>query len=310
MYLDQLAYFAEIINCGSISAAAKKLFISQPALSQSIANLENELGAKLINRSSLGIKPTMLGTQIYLESAEILAKLDSALSRWKDVSARSREQTGTATVCCTPTTNDFFSTVIMEEMQVSYPNVVLSVRPSMSMYFVFNSFEENNTSIGIGSSLSGLIPTLEKESEDRGFCFEVFSTEQPGVVLNKRNSLSSHEFLLPEELKALKIAIFSDTPPAPFVDYFGSISCRMASEESLISFVASNPSSATLLVPTTGKKKLVGKHRSLSFVPIKNDDNLIAFEPVSHFLVHKKPELLTSAELCAIEVIKYCLKSF
>ena len=117
MYLDQLAYFIEVIKCGSISAAAKNLYISQPALSQSIANLENELGTKLIKRSYSGIKPTMFGERIYNQAEGIIAQLDSALSSWKELSAGSLDFSGTAKISCTPDTSDFLSTSIMEELQ-------------------------------------------------------------------------------------------------------------------------------------------------------------------------------------------------
>lgn len=52
MKLSQLKYFKTVAECGRISLAAKKLFISAPALSTAILSLENELGVTLFDRTS------------------------------------------------------------------------------------------------------------------------------------------------------------------------------------------------------------------------------------------------------------------
>ena len=44
MTLQQLRYFIQTAECGSISQAAEKLYISQPSLSKSISELEREMG--------------------------------------------------------------------------------------------------------------------------------------------------------------------------------------------------------------------------------------------------------------------------
>jgi len=186
MYLDQLAYFIEVIKCGSISAAAKNLYISQPALSQSIANLENELGTKLIKRSYSGIKPTMFGERIYNQAEGIISQLDCALSSWKELSAGSLEFSGTAKISCTPDTSDFLSSSIMEELQHAYPNVVLCVAPDPGMFFRISEFMEKKVSIGIGSSLEGLLEYVKKEAEENDLCFEHFSTQAPTILLKRK----------------------------------------------------------------------------------------------------------------------------
>ncbi len=58
MTLTQLKYVLAIAKAGTINAAAKQLFISQPTLSSAVKELEAELGISLFNRTSKGVEPT------------------------------------------------------------------------------------------------------------------------------------------------------------------------------------------------------------------------------------------------------------
>lgn len=75
MKYRQLEYFIEVVDCGSISAAAKKLYISQPSLSRIITALEKEMGKPLLQRSSRGVEPTLMGKQMYYYAHSIKDKL-------------------------------------------------------------------------------------------------------------------------------------------------------------------------------------------------------------------------------------------
>lgn len=61
MTITQVTYILEVANCRSISRAAERLYISQSALSQQIAKLEQELGYPLFTRSIHGLELTAAG---------------------------------------------------------------------------------------------------------------------------------------------------------------------------------------------------------------------------------------------------------
>ncbi len=61
MNLQQLITFSTVISEGSMTAAAEKLFLTQPAVSQQIRNLEDEMGVNLLDRGSRHAKPTVQG---------------------------------------------------------------------------------------------------------------------------------------------------------------------------------------------------------------------------------------------------------
>jgi LysR family nitrogen assimilation transcriptional regulator len=65
MDLRRLAFLVRIIDLGSITRAADALGIAQPALSQHVQALERSFGAKLLQRSARGVKPTPAGDLVY-----------------------------------------------------------------------------------------------------------------------------------------------------------------------------------------------------------------------------------------------------
>lgn len=75
MLLQQLKYFVAVAETGSLSAAAHRLFVTQPNLSKSIANLEDEYKAKLFNRTARGMVLTEEGTLLYQNAKNILNEI-------------------------------------------------------------------------------------------------------------------------------------------------------------------------------------------------------------------------------------------
>ena len=71
MELRQFTYVDMVAACGSFTKAAAKLFISQPALSNYIGKVEEELGVKLFDRSSTPLTLTYAGEQ-YLKRARVI----------------------------------------------------------------------------------------------------------------------------------------------------------------------------------------------------------------------------------------------
>lgn len=76
MDLQQLRNVQEVARCGSISRAAKNLYMSQPNLSKSIRELEEELGIPLFRRTVHGVEVTLSGEQFLQYARNILAQMD------------------------------------------------------------------------------------------------------------------------------------------------------------------------------------------------------------------------------------------
>lgn len=72
MEFNQLKYVVEVVEMGSISKAAKSLFVSQPNLSAQIALLEDELGRSIFMRTNRGVTLTKEGMEVYRYAKEVV----------------------------------------------------------------------------------------------------------------------------------------------------------------------------------------------------------------------------------------------
>lgn len=78
MNFQQLATYCTVVSEGSMTAAAEKLFLTQPAVSQQIRNLEDEVGSELLVRGVRNVKPTLQGQLLYDYAKKILQLTEQA----------------------------------------------------------------------------------------------------------------------------------------------------------------------------------------------------------------------------------------
>lgn len=90
--LSQLQTFVTVVAEGSMTAAADKLYLTQPAVSQQMKNLEDELGVELIVRGSKQIKTTAQGEVLYEHAKKILSLAQQTEVSIKSVGAQLRGQ--------------------------------------------------------------------------------------------------------------------------------------------------------------------------------------------------------------------------
>lgn len=90
MELRQFKYVNMVAQCGSITKAARKLFISQPALSSYINKLEEDLGVKLFDRSATPLICTYAGEQYLKRARTILMQMDDMDREFRDIATNSQ----------------------------------------------------------------------------------------------------------------------------------------------------------------------------------------------------------------------------
>ncbi|MBE7080197.1 MAG: LysR family transcriptional regulator [Clostridiales bacterium] len=84
--LELYRVFYTVAKCGSLTKAAEELYISQPAVSQSIKQLENQLGVRLFNRTHKGMELSAQGGQLIFDEVEqALELLNAAENRMSEM---------------------------------------------------------------------------------------------------------------------------------------------------------------------------------------------------------------------------------
>ncbi len=124
MNLKQLEYFVAIAEEHQITAAAKRLHISQPPLSYELAQLERELDTTLVIRGPRSCSLTDAGKLLYERAVQILA-LANATER--EVSSVGKGMTGTLAVGVVPSSGGMAPTARARELCGHYPDVSIEV---------------------------------------------------------------------------------------------------------------------------------------------------------------------------------------
>lgn len=83
MRLEQLEYLEMIVKTGSFNEAAKRLFLTQPSLSNAIKNLEEELKVKLLLRTKTGVSLTDDGREFMSYSRQVTDQVSLLKERYK-----------------------------------------------------------------------------------------------------------------------------------------------------------------------------------------------------------------------------------
>ena len=109
MTLLQLKYIVKIVECGSMNEASHELYVSQPALSASVRELEKELGIEIFTRSSQGIALTVDGAEFLTYARQVLDQAALLEERYKN--AKPRKQ-----LCSVATQHYMFAVEAFVEM--------------------------------------------------------------------------------------------------------------------------------------------------------------------------------------------------
>ena len=82
MTLQQMKYIITTVQCGSITEAAKRLFLSHPSLSSAIKDVETEAGIEIFARSVKGITLTPDGTEFLSYARQLVEQAELMEQRY------------------------------------------------------------------------------------------------------------------------------------------------------------------------------------------------------------------------------------
>ncbi len=128
--LELYKVFYTVAKCGSLTKAAEELYISQPAVSQAIKQLENQLGGQLFNRTHKGMELSETGGK------QIFSTVEKALKLFEEAENKYAELKDTATgvvrICASDTVSTHILLPIIKKYHEKYPDVNLVLQNGTS----------------------------------------------------------------------------------------------------------------------------------------------------------------------------------
>lgn len=128
--LELYRVFYTVAKCGSLTKAAQELYISQPAVSQAIRQLENQLGTTLFNRVHKGMELTKQGGELVFEDvSRALQLLDSVESRLSELKKSAK---GTLRIGASETIFQYILADKLVKYHALYPDVKFELLSDVS----------------------------------------------------------------------------------------------------------------------------------------------------------------------------------
>lgn len=187
----QLEYVMAIVEEKSISKAAKKLYISQPSLSQYIMRLEESLGVKLFSRTGKSLTLTFAGEK-YVETARKILNLNSKLNRELSDIACCRK--GRLRIGIPNQTSRYILPLVLPEFNKKFPEVEIIIEEDVSLKLE-NMLAEGKLDIAILN-----LPIGEEK-----LTYEIISIERIFLVAPKNHKIVGKDEV---KLKSLEEEMF------------------------------------------------------------------------------------------------------
>jgi DNA-binding transcriptional LysR family regulator len=129
MKLQDLHVLMTVVQTGSMGKAAERLNTCQPAISRSIAEMEHELGVRLLDRHRRGIEPTQYGRALLDCAAAVFDDLRLGL---KNIEFLANPAAGEVRIGCNPFLAPSFVCAIVEKLSEHYPRITSHVVPAQT----------------------------------------------------------------------------------------------------------------------------------------------------------------------------------
>lgn len=202
MDIRHLKYFVKVVELKTITAAAEALFIAQPSLSQHMANLEAELGVKLLERSVHGTRATNTGELLYRHAKMILRQFDDAQSA---IRSESEAPSGRVAIGLPTSTSRIVAAPLLERIRERYPLIELELIEASSGDLVAQVASDRLalavTMNARADSRLRIEPVLEEE-----LFVVVAATDQTADALSV-DALAALPLLLPTHPNSVRVAM-------------------------------------------------------------------------------------------------------
>ena len=195
MTIQQLRYFIETVNSGSINRASEKLFITQPSLSNALKDLEVELETELLIRTPKGISPTQDGVEFLGYARQVIEQMELLEQRWKDKKP-SRKLCSISTQHYAFAVNAFVN-MVKKTGGEEYEYTLREART----YEIVKDVATLRSEVGILYMNNYNRQVIEKLLYKHGLEFNHLFTAKPHIFISRGNPLSKKETVTLNDLR-------------------------------------------------------------------------------------------------------------
>ena len=210
MRLEQLQYFVQVVESHSFNRAARHLNITQPALTNSIRALEEELGVQLLIRSRRGCVPTSWGVRIYEDCKSLLSELSAKMASWRSLGAgRGRTDPVMVPVVAIPSACNYLAEHVFSQIKTALPLVDIVLHEA-TVYDLYSFLQKGKAHIGVTAFSDGEAEKLINQYRETGFRCEPLMEDEYYIFLSTRHPLATKEKLTPADCATLTLATYSN----------------------------------------------------------------------------------------------------
>lgn len=195
MTLQQLRYVVTVAEKGSVSEAAKALFLSQPSLTNAMKELENEMQITIFNRTNRGVVVTAEGDEFLGYARQVLDQTNLLEEKYKS-GKQYRQRFAVSTQHYSFAVNAFVD-VIRQLGAERYDFILRETQTNE----IIEDVSRLKSEIGILYTSNRNETVLRKIIDRNGLRFEELFTARPHVFISARHPLASRESLALEELR-------------------------------------------------------------------------------------------------------------
>ena len=195
MTLQQLKYVTTIANIGSISEAAKRLFVSQPSLTKAIKELEKEMGITIFDRTNKGITVSKEGERFLGYARQVLEQAALLEEQYKSQSC-GKKQFSVSTQHYSFAVNAFVE--LLKGAEIDQYDV--SLRETQT-YEIIDDVAHMKSEIGLLYYNDFNRPVLEKLIHTNELTFTELFTAHPHIFIGKTHPLAHKEVVSMDELE-------------------------------------------------------------------------------------------------------------
>jgi DNA-binding transcriptional LysR family regulator len=176
--LRHLHIFSTVVACGSMAKAAATLRVSQPTVSEVIADLEHTFGVRLLDRGPRGVELTAYGAALLRRSTAAFDELEQTS---RDIAFLADPTVGDVRVGCTPTFAAADLPCILRRFFEQYPRVVVHVEDMPSPALQHAALRDRRCDL----ILARIVPPVLADQEDLNV--ELLYNDRLLVVADARN---------------------------------------------------------------------------------------------------------------------------